>query len=329
LKATAKAHSNTALIKYWGKKDEQLIIPMNNSISVTIDALTTITTVEFSPEFTVDTFILNGKKETGRAYKRVTKHLDLIRQEEGRSELKAKVVSQNNFPTAAGLASSASGFAALTVAACAALELKKTPQELSKLSRQGSGSSSRSIFGGFVEWLKDDGTGESYAIQLADKDWLDLRDIVLVLEEEEKRQYSTREAMRLSMQTSPFFAPRLAVTESNLAKMRQAIKERDFTLLGTIAEQDCLLMHAVALTSTPWQLFWTSATIKIMKLVPQLREQGIACYFTIDTGANMHLLTLPEYQETILTELENYPFIKKIICARPAEGATVLSEHLF
>ncbi len=328
MKATALAHSNTALIKYWGKKDEQLIIPMNNSISITIDALSTITTVEFSPQYTEDVFILNDNKATGRAYQRVVKHLDLLRQEAQR-KLKAKVVSKNNFPTAMGLASSASGFAALTVAACAALGLKKTPQELSMLSRQGSGSSCRSIFGGFVEWVKDDGTGKSYAIQLANEDWWDLRDIVLILEEKEQRQYSTREAMRLSMKTSPFFAARLAATESNLDKMRRAIKKRDFTLLGTVAEHDCLLMHAVALTSNPWQLFWTSATVKMMKLVPQLREKGLPCYFTIDSGANMHLLTLPEHQESILAELEKHHFIKKIVCARLAGGATIISDHLF
>ncbi|HUT82908.1 MAG TPA: diphosphomevalonate decarboxylase [Candidatus Bathyarchaeia archaeon] len=327
MKATAKANSNTALIKYWGKKNEELIIPMNNSISLTIDSLSTITTVEFSHDYLKDIFILNNEKQNGKALERVVKHLNMLRSI-ARINLKAKVVSKNNFPTAAGLASSASGFAALTVAACKALGLEKNPRELSILSRQGSGSSARSILGGYVEWLISDENNESSVIQLADKNWFDIRDIIVIFEKHE-RKISTREAMKLSMETSPFFKTRLETIEENLAKVRQAIKEKNFSVLGKTAERDCLSMHSVAITSDPSMIFWTGDTIAIMNLVKSLRDGGLEAYFTIDTGSNMHILTLPAYAEEIATLLRKIPYIKDIIVAKPGDGTIIIDEHLF
>ncbi|MBD3192492.1 MAG: diphosphomevalonate decarboxylase [Candidatus Heimdallarchaeota archaeon] len=328
LKATAIAHSNTALIKYWGKKDEQLILPMNNSISLTTDALTTITTVEFSKDFEEDLFILDNKEQAGKPKNRVINHLNLIR-ELAKRNFKAKVVSENNFPTAAGLASSASGFAALTTATCAALDLNFDKKELSIISRQGSGSSCRSFYGGYVEWLAGDSHESSYSIQLAKKDWFDIRDIILVLKSPE-RKLSTREAMRRSIKTSPFFATRLHSTSKNLEKMREAIQERDFQLLGETTEKDCLSMHAVAMTSNPSQIFWAPDTLRIIHEVEQMREDDILAYYTIDTGANMHVLTLPEFEETVITTLKtNVPQMVDVISSKPGKGVSLIEEHLF
>ncbi|MBK5113650.1 MAG: diphosphomevalonate decarboxylase [Candidatus Heimdallarchaeota archaeon] len=326
-KATALANSNTALIKYWGKQDEELIIPMNNSISLTVDSLSTTTTVEFSDEFTQDLFILNNEKQTGTAENRVIRHLDLLRSK-AKMNLKAKVMSQNNFPTAAGLASSASGFAALTVASCKALELELDQKQLSMLSRRGSGSSARSIFGGFVEWIKADEIGESYAKQLADKNHFDIRDIVVIFKPQ-KREFSTREAMKISKETSPMFKARLDVVETSLDKMRKAIEQREFNLLGQTAESDCNLVHSIALTSTPKLSFWIDETIRIINLVKDLRQGGIDAFYTVDTGSNMHILTLPQYAEEIDMILRKIPYIEKTVVCKPGDGAKIIDNHLF
>lgn len=326
MKASAQAHSNTALIKYWGKSDEKLRIPMNNSISITCDALYTRTTVEFSSEFSEDTFTLNKILQEGMSHDRVSAHLEMLRKIAG-SKLKAKVVSENNFPEASGLASSASGFAALTLAACSALGLKKDKKELSMLSRIGSGSSCRSMFGGYVEWLKNDENDESYAIQLVDENWFDIRDIAIVFEKHE-RKYNTTEAMKISKETSPFYSKRLEKVKEFLPILRKAIQKKDFTLIGHIAEQDSLSMHAVAIASNPPLIFWRSETIKIMNFVHSLREKGIDVYFTIDTGANMHLLTTPKFVDEIEALLRKIPYIKQMIVSKPGPGAFLLNTHL-
>src|SRR5690625_5044701 len=152
MRATAKAHTNIALIKYWGKRNEEIILPANSSLSLTLDGLHTTTTVDFQEELTSDTFALNDENITGNAFQRVTAFLDLIRQLAGKEGLYANVRSVNGVPTAAGLASSASGFAALAAAGTKAIGLHLTDRELSRLTRQGSGSASRSIYGGFAEW---------------------------------------------------------------------------------------------------------------------------------------------------------------------------------
>ena len=326
-KATALANSNTALIKYWGKQDEELILPMNNSISLTIDSLSTITTVEFSERLSSDRFFLNKEEQTGNAENRVIKHLDLIRNE-AKSNSKAKIVSQNNFPTAAGLASSASGFAALTLAACKALGLKKSKKELSMLTRRGSGSSTRSIFGGFVEWVKADENGHSYAKQLADKNHFDIRDIVVIFKPQ-KREFSTREAMKISKETSKVFQERLNKVDFKLDEMRKAIAEKDFTSLGLIAEDDCNLVHTIAETSSPKMSFWTDETLSIIKLVNNLPKQGIEAYYTIDTGANMHILTLPKFEKEIIRILNDISYIVRTIVCKPGDGAKIIDKHLF
>jgi diphosphomevalonate decarboxylase len=326
-KATALANSNTALIKYWGKQNEELILPMNNSISLTVDSLSTTTTVEFSEKYTKDQFFLNEELQSGTAEKRVIKHLDLLRSL-ANCNLKAKVMSHNNFPTAAGLASSASGFAALTVASCKALDLKLNQKELSMLSRRGSGSSTRSIFGGFVEWIKADDVGESYAKQLADKNHFDIRDIVVIFKPQ-KREFSTREAMKISKETSPMFKARLDVVEASLDKMRKAIEQREFTLLGQTAESDCNLVHSIALTSTPKLSFWIDETVRIINLVKDLRQGGIYAFYTVDTGSNMHILTLPHFAEEIDMILRKIPYIEKTIVCKPGDGAKIIDNHIF
>lgn len=326
-KSTAIAHSNTALVKYWGKQNDELIIPMNSSISITTSALTSVTTVEFSQNYNKDQFMLNEQLHEGKIKERVINHLNIVRKI-ANSSLKAKVVSKNNFPTASGLASSASGFAALTIASCSALGLIKSKKELSMISRRGSGSSCRSIYGGFVEWIKEDENNESYAIQLADENWFDIRDIIVELKAP-NRKINTREAMKLSMKTSPFYSSRITNIENQLNNVRKAIKEKNFTLLGETAEIDCLNMHFIAMTSKPTQIFWTSDTLNIMRLIADLRENGIEVYYTIDTGANLHVLTLPKNEKDVIATLNQALNIEQIIPSKPGPDAHIIEEHLF
>ncbi len=327
MKSTAIANSNTAMIKYWGKYDEKLILPMNSNISMTVDSQNTTTTVEFSKELKEDAVLINGKEQDGKPRERVSRHLDLIRNI-AKIDLKAKVMSENNFPTAVGLASSASGFAALTLAACSAAGLELDKKQLSIISRQGSGSSCRSIYGGYVEWMKSEKSEDSYAVQIADENHLDIRDIAVVISTR-KRKIPTREGMRLSMSTSPLYNARLKVVDESLKKVREAIKNKDFTTIGKTAEADCLMMHAVAMTTDPALIYWEPKTLEVMEKVYQWRDEGLECYFTIDTGANMHIFCLPGSADEIVKRVKEIPGIMDVFVSKPGGEAKLINNHLF
>ena len=326
MKATAQAHSNTALIKYWGKYDEKLILPMNSNISMTVDSQTTRTTVEFSKDFEDDIVIINRRKAEGKEKIRVVNHLDLIRRI-ARIHEKAKVVSENDFPTAVGLASSASGFAALTVAACTAAGLNLDRKELSIIARQGSGSACRSIHGGYVEWIKGKKSEDSYAVQIADENYFDMRDIAVVVSTGE-RPMSTREAMRVSMKTSPLFKTRLELVDSMLEKVKKGILERDFTLIGKTAEADAILMHAVMMTTEPHLFYWEPKTLELLKKIMSWRNDGLECYFTIDTGPNIHIFSLPENVEEIKSRMKEEG-VTDFFVSKPGGDAKLIEKHLF
>src|SRR3989344_7712795 len=206
MKATAVAPSNIAFIKYWGKRDEDLRIPLNSSISMNLSNLLTTTTVEFNPDFKKDLIIINDQEE-GDEGSRVIKHLDRIRKL-AKIKHKAKVISKNNFPTGTGLSSSASGFAALTLAASKAADLSLSEKELSILARQGSGSACRSIPDGFVEWLDGNTNETSYAVSLYPPSFWDLS-IVVVLAGSEEKSVLTSEGMQL-VKSNSFYPVRLS-----------------------------------------------------------------------------------------------------------------------
>ncbi len=327
MKSTAIANSNTALVKYWGKYDEKLILPMNSSISMTVDKLSTTTTVEFSGDYENDSVELNGKKADGKEASRVIEHLDMIRKISKFDE-KARVASKNNFLTAAGLASSASGFAALTIAACDAAGLELDKKELSIIARQGSGSSCRSIFGGYVEWLAAKTSDKSYSKQIADENYFDVRDIAVVVEAA-KRKHSTRESMQASVRTCPLYDARLKAVENNVKIVRKAILDKDFAGLGKTAEFDSLLMHATALTTIPTILNWSAGTISVMHAVQDWRADGVECYYTIDTGAHVHILSLPENSKEIIKRVKRVNGVIDVIENRPGKGAEISKKHLF
>ncbi|MBW1839899.1 MAG: diphosphomevalonate decarboxylase [Deltaproteobacteria bacterium] len=326
MKATSIANSNTAFIKYWGKYDEKLILPMNNNLSLTVDSQNTTTTVEFSKDLSEDQVFLNKEKAEGKPRDRVVKHLDLIRGIANITD-KAKVMTENNFPTAVGLASSASGFAALTVAACNAAGLELDKKQLSIISRQGSGSSCRSIYGGYVEWLSAKDSDNSYAVQLADENHFDIRDIAVVISTG-KRPMGTREAMPLSIKTSPIYNARKEQVPKMIEIVKKAIAEKDFSLLGKTAESDAILMHAVMMTTEPHLFYWEPKTLELMKKVAKWRDGGLECYFTVDTGPNMHIFCLPENVSEIESRLKENGF-NDFFISKPGGGADLVNEHLF
>lgn len=325
MKATAKAHTNIALIKYWGKRNDELILPTNNSLSLTLDGFYTTTTVDFQEDLKEDYFELDGEPVTGEAYKRVTAFLDLIRRMADKEDLFARVESYNQVPTAAGFASSASGFAALTAAATKAIGLDLSDTELSRLTRQGSGSSSRSIYGGFAEWEmgeKEDGS-DSYAVPIASENHWDVRMAGVVLTSKMKK-ISSRAGMRRTVETSPFYEGWLKSIPEDLSQIKKAISDKDFTRLGEIAEANCLKMHATSLAAKPPFTYWIDSTIRVMQQVQEMREQGLPAYFTIDAGPNVKVLYLPEYEEQVERILREVPGVTDVILSKPGPGVSYL-----
>lgn len=323
MKATAKAHTNIALIKYWGKRDESLILPMNNSLSLTLDAFYTETTVTFNRDFTEDVFYLDGEIIVGDQFTKVSKFLDLIRNYAETPDLFAEVCSTNAVPTAAGFASSASGFAALAAAATRALKLQIDEPTLSRLTRQGSGSACRSIYGGFVEWekgLKDDGS-DSYAVPVAPQDHWDVRVAAVVLSSDMKK-VSSREGMKRTVETSPFYSGWVDNIPTDLSQIKKAIESHDFEKMGEIAEANCQKMHATTLGANPPFTYWHDTTLTVMQTVQALRERGISAYFTIDAGPNVKVLYQPESEDIIQETLRNIPGVSNVILSRSGQGIT-------
>lgn len=329
MKATATANANIALVKYWGKRDSKLILPQNSSISMTCEGLETRTTVEFSERYDKDTVLINDE-ELVKDERDILGHIERIRNMAGISE-KAKIVSESNFPVAAGLASSASGFAALTLAATAAAGLNLEEKELTILSRQGSGSSCRSIPEGFVEWhkgQKEDGS-DSYAESIAGKNhWHDFRMIACIVSEA-KKKVSSRAGMAQTVATSPYYDGWLRTVDEDLRKIREGIKNKDFSLVGLTAEHNCLKMHALMTTTKPSIVYWIPATLEIIHHVQAWREEGLECYFTIDGGPQVKVMCLEKDEKELNKRLLELEGVKKTVLCKPGDGASLTEKHLF
>ncbi len=338
MKATAIAPSNIAFTKYWGKKDEILRLPENGSISMCLSNLLTTTTVEFSPAYSKDDITINGGGlpaspderasrggEEGEA-ERIIKHLDRIRKLANMDQ-KAKVVSNNNFPSGTGLSSSASGFAALSLAASKAADLNLSEKDLSILARQGSGSACRSIPSGFVEWLDGDNSETSYATQLFPADYWAIADVVAVVNEG-KKEVPTSRGMQAT-HSSPFMDIRMSRMKEKNEKVKKLIAGKNLAELGPLIEQEALELHTIMLTQTPPLIYWTPGTLRIMKLTGHWRNEGIPVYFTINTGQDVHLICGQENVDKVKTKLEGLEEVKDIIVNTPGEGTRLSEEHLF
>jgi diphosphomevalonate decarboxylase len=325
MKATAVAPSNIAFIKYWGKKDEVLRLPENGSISMNLSDMTTTTTVEFDPSLKEDSIVINDTKEANEG-NRAIMHLDRIRE---RAEItdKAKVVTITNFPRGTGLSSSASGFAALTVAASKAVGLTLSEKELSILARQGSGSACRSIPNGITEWLDGETSDTSYAVSLYPPEYWDLCDVVAVVSVGRK-EVATSAGMKLA-QKSPFFKTRRLHIKEKIILCKKFLAEKNFPAFGELIEAEALELHAIMLTSTPSLIYWTPGTLRIMKLCKVWRSEGIPVYFTINTGQDIHLICEKPMVESLKKKLTEVEEVKNIIVNTSAPGAHLTNEHLF
>jgi diphosphomevalonate decarboxylase len=323
MQATAIAHPNIALIKYWGKRDIERNIPAVGSLSITLDGLTTTTSVFFDSELGEDEFLLGGSAAPAMAG-RVTHCLDLVRERVG-VETRARVESDNDFPTAAGLASSASGFAALVVAANAALGAGIERADLADLARRASGSSARSIFGGFVELrLTPDGPNPTETGQiLQPSDW-PLRVAVAVTDPGPKEIGST-EGMVRTEQTSPFYSDWLDTSEEDLAEARSAIERRDIEALAEVSESSCLKMHAVMLSARPGLVYWNGATVACIRRVRELRADGVPVFFTIDAGPQVKAVCAPDAFDRVAAELAAIEGVQQVLASGLGEGARVVT----
>ncbi len=328
-KASAIAGANVALVKYWGKRNESLVLPYNSSISVTLADFRTHTTVEAVESLVKDEIILNGKPADSDTYQRVEHHLDWIAGS-NRHRPWMRVVSHNDFPTGVGIASSASGFAALTVAASLVLQKYGEAQTLSKMARRGSGSACRSVFGGFVEWKRgqrEDGE-DSFAEPVAGPDhWPDFRIVVAVVDRNPKI-VSSRAGMRESVRTSPYYSAWVKTCEEDVEPVRQGIREKRLDVVGSTAELNCLKMHAVMMTTNPPIVYFQPQTVEIMHQVRIWRSEGLFCYFTIDAGPQVKILTLAPSADVIHQRLCQSGLCKQVVVSRVGGPACQTESHL-
>lgn len=323
--AKAAAHPNIAFIKYWGNQDHDLRIPANGSLSMNLEGLETQTTVSFDTSLDQDQLILNGEPGGEEALDRVSSLLDRVR-ELAEIETRAQVLSENNFPTGTGIASSASAFAALTLAAVTALGLCLTEKELSQLARTGSGSASRSIPGGFVEWQAGTDHDSSFAETIAPQEHWDLVDFIVLVSQEHKKTGSSQ-GHRIA-DTSPLQEVRVADAERRLNICRKALLEKDFQAFAEIVELDSNMMHSVMMTSDPPLYYWQPGTLEIMAAVQNWRADGLPVCFTIDAGPNLHLICPAQASEAVKRKLSALVNVKSVLTCTPGGPARLLEPEI-
>lgn len=320
--ATAQASPNIAFIKYWGNRDNVLRLPMNGSISMNLDGLYTRTSVSFQPSLPFDELIINGHEVTGPGLDRVSYILDIVR---GLANVhdRAEVMTENNFPSGAGIASSAAAFAALALAGSKAAGLDLSEKDLSRLARRGSGSASRSIPGGFVEWQAGESEEDSFAFSIAKPDHWKLVDCVAIVSAAHKKTGST-EGHSIAP-TSPLQNARVADAPRRLEICRNAILNCDFDTLASIVELDSDMMHSVMMTSTPALHYWKPASMEVMNQVRSWRAEGIPACYTVDAGPNVHVIC-PETEAHIVEKrLREIPGVENVLVARAGGPAKLVN----
>ncbi|MBI1277048.1 MAG: diphosphomevalonate decarboxylase [Anaerolineaceae bacterium] len=320
--ATARAHANIAFIKYWGNRDEELRLPENSSLSMNLDGLYTETTVIWNDAQKENSLVLNNQPQLGQALERVVKHLDNLRKYVPSLPNYANVISTNNFPMGAGIASSASSFAALTLASISAANITLSERTLSTLARLGSGSASRSIPTGFVEWHRGDDHESSYAETIASPDYWDLVDIIVVVSDSHKKVGSTEGHQ--SARTSDLQEGRLKHVDNRLKICKEALLNRDFESFSEVIEEDSNLMHSVMMTSRPPLFYWQPASVAIMQQVKQWRQDGLRVCYTLDAGPNVHCICVRKDVPEVIKQLKTLSAILDIRVASAGSGAYIV-----
>ncbi len=321
--SSALAHPNIAFIKYWGNRDQALRLPANGSISMNLAALETRTSVTLLDNSKIDCLFINDAEQSGQALTRVSAFLDIIRQMSDRRAF-AEVRSRSNFPSSAGVASSAAAFAALALAGSQAYGLSLSEKELSRLARRGSGSACRSIPAGFTEWQAGTSDKDSYAQSIAPPEHWELWDCVAIVEAAPKPTGST-EGHALAP-SSPLQAVRVADAPRRLGLCRQAIMEKDFEKLADIIEQDSNIMHAVMQSSSPPLMYWSPASLLLMNEISALRKRGIAAAYTLDAGPNVHVICTAESRADVQRHLAALPGVNWVLPSPVGAAARLITE---
>ncbi len=323
--ATAHAHPNIAFIKYWGNKDEENRIPASSSLSMNLDGLYTETTVIWDTSRSEDTLVLNSIEQNGESLKRVRNHLHALKKHVPEIEGYAIVISRNNFPMGVGIASSASSFAALTLAAISASGQIVSEKTLSSLARLGSGSASRSIPDGYVEWHAGTTHDTSYAESIAKPDYWDLVDVIAVVSETHKKVGSTEGHQ--SANSGDLQQARLENADKRLADCKRALFEKNFPAFARVVEEDSTLMHSVMMTSRPPLFYWQPTSIAIMQAVPEWREEGLEVCYTLDAGPNVHCICNRNDAAEVSRRLRDISGVKDIKSAGAGKGAYLVDSN--
>lgn len=331
MKATATAPSNIAFIKYWGARDLARAIPENPSISMTLSACFSRCTVEHAPEATRHEILWRGQSGFELAppsfADRVAAHLDRLRAWAGASGA-FRVATENSFPSAAGLASSASGFSALTLAVLGALGRQVSVAEQSALARSsGSGSAARSVLGGYVMWPAPGEEAESYAAQVLPASHWDLRDVIALVETSHK-EVSSLDGHRRAP-TSPYFEQRQKDLPGRFERLVRALTERDFPVFAEVLEEEAIDLHVIGMTSRPPIFYWKPATLAVLEAVRLLRRDGVAAASTMDAGANVHVICTPAAEEAVAARLAAVPGVETVMRDRVGDGPRYETEHFF
>lgn len=320
--ASARAHTNIALIKYWGKKDQKLILPYTDSLSLTLNEFYTTTSVQFDDQLTHDEFSINTEPVSEHNQQKLAHFMDLIRNQR-QFNLFAHVNSVNHVPISAGLASSSSAFAALAAAASKAAELNLSATELSRLARRGSGSATRSIFGGLVEWHKGHDDKTSFASPIDEQVDFGLEMIAILIDTSVKK-VSSRSGMQNVVATSPYYPAWQEVVKNDMVAMKAAILKKDINLIGQIAEENAMRMHALTLSAQPSFTYFNAASLTAMDMIRDLRSNGINCYYTLDAGPNVKVIYHHQDREVILAALSEQFGRNNLVVSQPGPGIQYL-----
>ncbi|MEJ2677611.1 MAG: diphosphomevalonate decarboxylase [Gemmatimonadota bacterium] len=326
--ATWTAPANIAFVKYWGSHDPDAGLPLNPSLSMTLSHCTAACTVRRSPVASVRVFRADGHDGVAPAPAAladpVAAHVRRVMHRAGQDG-GADVAVAVDFPVAAGLASSAAIFAAVTRAAADAFGLDLDSVGLADLARSaGSGSAARSMAGGYVEWTLH--AGRSALDVVAPASHWDLRDVIAVVDAAPKR-VSSREGHRRAL-TSPYFQRRLTLVDDRLARTRDAILRRDVAALGIVAEEEALDLHLIAMSARPPFRYWRAATLAILDEVEAMRREGVSAWSTMDAGPNVHVLCEPHAEDEVARRLTALGGTRRIIRDRVGQGPAPSVRHL-
>ena len=319
LEVTAIAHPNFALIKYWGKADSVSNKPAMSSLSLTIDALTSTTNISRNQGSSENIWILNGEEQNDLTrINPVLRYLNNI----SRNNSGCIIKSENNFPTSAGLASSASGIASLVIAYNQLFRLDMSFDQLVEASMLGSGSAPRSLLGGFVILNVEN---ELYSQTILEpEDWP--LSIIICITDDKEKIISSREGMEISRKTSPFYQSWLDTNKGDIQIAKSAIAEQDIKKLGEVTEKNCYLMHQVMRTSSPQINYMTERTNNCIEEIKEIRKDGVELFFTVDAGPQVKIVCKPEDKELIKDRLSNKSYITNLVEANIGNGARVINE---